>query len=306
MRKTIIFTVLFAGILSLSACKKDETTDTTPSLNGLSINEAAPYVAPGEELVFRAKTSAISVSTGTMPSTIGIYWQVNSAKKDTLSTDIKDHNPEFKYRVDTLGSYSIACYAYADGFYNSSAITSFKAIDPLTALTGVGSEEIVTIDGKMWAASNLSDDESGVSYKNSSVVDTVFGRFYTWSEATEACPDGWHLPTAAEWDALGDVAGVLMAPAKFLEDEMWDPALGQEITNETGFNAIPVGYLDTTASVDKFRRYGEMAAFWTASDATSDATRSAQFRYILYDSPEIMKGNGDKNSLALSVRCVKD
>ena len=96
-----------------------------------------------------------------------------------------------------------------------------------------------------------------------------------------------------------------MAPAKFLDLDMWVPALGQKITNSTGFNAIPVGYLDNTASLDKFRRYGEMAAFWTSSDSASDSSL-AQFRYILYDNPAIMKGNGSKTSLALSVRCVKD
>lgn len=305
MRKATIFTVILAAILSIPACKKTDSTDDTPSIQGLTMNVAVPYVSVGEELVFQANTSKLSVTKGTMPGVIGLYWQVNSAKKDTLSRNIKSENPEFKYRVDTLGTYQIACYAFSEGFYNSSAISSFKAIDPTNSLTGVGSTPSVTIGGKEWAASNMDDSDFGTSYKNASVVDTVFGRFYTWDEAQTVCPAGWHLPTAAEWDALGNKAGDLMAPAKFLSDEMWEPALGQEITNTTGFNAIPVGYLDNTASTDKFRRFGEMAAFWTASDATSDAAL-AQFRYLLYDNPEIMKGNGSKTSLALSVRCVKD
>ena len=305
MRKTIIFTVILSGILSLPACKKTEATDNTPSLQGLTINEAVPYVAVGDELVFHAATSQISVSKGSMPKVIGLYWQVNSAKKDTLSRDIKTENPEFKYRIDSLGNYQVACYAFANGFYNSSIVTSFKAIDPIDALSGTGSAPTATIGGKEWSAFNMHDADFGFSYKNSSVVDTVFGKFYTWEEAQTICPDGWHLPTDAEWDTLGTDAGELMAPAKFLDNRMWEPAIGQDITNATGFNAMPVGYLDTTASTDKFRRYGEMAAFWTASDSASGEDM-AQFRYILYDNPEIMKGNGSKTSLALSVRCVKD
>ena len=306
MRKTIIFTVLFAGIFSLSACKKTDTTDTTPSLSGLVINEAVPYVAIGEELVFKANTSGLIVSKGTMPSPIGIYWQVNSSVKDTLSTNVKIDNPEFKYRADTLGSYSVACYAFGAEVYNASAITSFKAIDPSAAIGGILANDTATINGKVWTARNYNGgDKSGFSYKNASVVDNLFGRFYTWEDAQEICPDGWHLPTAEEWDSLGEDAGELMGDARFLGDDMWVPALGQEITNSYGFNAIPVGYMDGAASMYKFRRYGEMAAFWTASDAASDASL-AQFRYILYDSPKLMKGNGDKNSLALSVRCVKD
>lgn len=305
MRKTIIFTVILAGIVSVNACNKNETTATTPSLQGLLINEAIPYVAPGTEQVFKANTSYISTSDASKSGPVGIIWQVNNAAKDTLSRNYLLENPEFKYKADTLGYYTIACYAFADGYYNSSTVTNFRAINPATALTGVASAASVNIDGKEWTASNLYNPDFGVSYKQATVTDTVFGRFYTWEEASEACPAGWHLPSADEWDALGDTSWRLMAPAKFLDDEMWEPALGQEITNEIGFNAIPVGYLDNAASVEKYRRYGQMAAFWTASDSDSDSSL-AQFRFIIYDTPVIMKGNGSKTSLALSVRCVKD
>ncbi|MBQ9410223.1 MAG: fibrobacter succinogenes major paralogous domain-containing protein [Bacteroidales bacterium] len=308
MKKTVIFIITLAGILSAFACKKDETTETTPSLSGLIISEAVPYVAKGDVVVFKANVAGLLTSDGTDPGIIGLYWQVNSAKKDTLSRNIKTENPDFEYSVDSLGTYQVSCYAFTDkdhNFYNASAVTSFQAIDPANALTGIGQDATVIIGGKEWTAMNLDSTTYGVSHKGSDVTAPLFGRFFTWEEASAACPSGWHLPTAEEWDALGkDVSG-LMAPAKFLDEDMWKAALGQSITNSTGFNAIPVGYLDNTASIDKFRLYGEMAAFWTASDSAQDATQ-AQFRFIRYDNPEIMKGSGDKTSLALSVRCVKD
>ena len=282
MRKTIISTIILAGILSLPACKKNETQQDTPSLSGLSITEAVPYVAKGDNLVFKANVSSISTSNRSTPGTTGIYWQ-----------------------VDSLGTYSVTCAIFAEGYYNSSSVTTFMAIDPATSLTGLASGESATIGGKQWMAMNLNNPASGVSYKNATVTDPIFGRLYTWEEASSACPTGWHLPSAEEWDAIGEDVSGLMAPAKFQDLDMWEPALGQSITNTSGFNALPVGYLDNTASVDKFRRHGEMAAFWTSSGAASDASM-AQFRYILYDTPSIMKGNGSKTSLALSVRCVKD
>ena len=305
MRKTIISTIILAGILSLPACKKNETQQDTPSLSGLSITEAVPYVAKGDNLVFKANVSSISTSNRSVPGTTGIYWQVNKANKDTLSRDISKGNPDFKYHVDSLGTYSVTCAIFAEGYYNSSSVTTFMAIDPATSLTGLASGESATIGGKQWMAMNLNNPASGVSYKNATVTDPIFGRLYTWEEASSACPAGWHLPSAEEWDAIGEDVSGLMAPAKFQDLDMWEPALGQSITNTSGFNALPVGYLDNTASVDKFRRHGEMAAFWTSSGAASDASM-AQFRYILYDTPSIMKGNGSKTSLALSVRCVKD
>ena len=305
MRKTIISTIILAGILSLPACKKNETQQDTPSLSGLSITEAVPYVAKGDNLVFKANVSSISTSNRSAPGTTGIYWQVNKANKDTLSRDISKGNPDFKYHVDSLGTYSVTCAIFAEGYYNSSSVTTFMAIDPATSLTGLASGESATIGGKQWMSMNLNNPASGVSYKNATVTDPIFGRLYTWEEASSACPAGWHLPSAEEWDAIGEDVSGLMAPAKFQDLDMWEPALGQSITNTSGFNALPVGYLDNTASVDKFRRHGEMAAFWTSSGAASDASM-AQFRYILYDTPSIMKGNGSKTSLALSVRCVKD
>ena len=106
MRKTaIIFTVILSGIiLSLPACKKTESTDETPSIQGLSITEAVPYVAVGDELVFNASTSALSVSKGTKPSVIGLYWQVNSAKKDTLSRDVRTEKGTFRELLNRAGS----------------------------------------------------------------------------------------------------------------------------------------------------------------------------------------------------------
>lgn len=310
MRKPIIFAVLFAGILSIAACKKDESTDSTPNLSGLYFTEEAiPYVAVGEDVTLRVNPNKIITSDGSSVGTIGLYWQVNSANRDTLTRDVAKENPDFKYHVDTLGTYQVACYAFAGDdsyhYYNASAVTSFQAIDPVKSLTGLALKASVTIGGKEWSARNLANNESGASYKKAGVVDNLFGRLYSWEEASVACPAGWHLPTAEEWDAINEDVSALMAPAQFLDVDMWEPAISQSITNESGFNAIPVGYLDNTASLDKYRRYGEMAAFWTASDATSDASL-AQFRFILYDNSAIMKGNGDKSSLALSVRCVKN
>ena len=46
---------------------------------------------------------------------------------------------------------------------------------------------------------------------------------------------------------------------------------------------------------------------WPHNNIKSFRNRQGgRFRYILYDTPSIMKGNGSKTSLALSVRCVKD
>jgi len=306
MRKTIICILALGGLVWAWSCKKDESTTTTPSLTGLIVETAVPYVAKGDKISLKANVKGITTSDGSTPGTLGIYWQVNSADRDTLSRDISTSNPEFKYSVDTLGTYTISCYVYAEsGYYNSSASTTLTCIDPATALTGLSQDQTVSIDGKQWMAKNLYNTESGADYKKASVVSPLFGRLYTWEEAVTACPSGWHLPTAEEWDDLGDDAYSLMAKAKFCGKDMWSPAIGQDLNNFYCFNAIPVGYQDKTASVDQFRRYGEYALFWTASPDPEDPSQ-AQLRFIRYDNDKVMKGSADKTSLAISVRCVKD
>jgi len=272
---------------------------------GLTINEAVPYVAEGSTLTFKADVSDIySSDNKTTFDKLGLYWQVNDAQKDTLTTDAKTTNPEFVYTADTLGTYSITCFVYAGtSFYNGTATSTFKCIDPDTAMTGMPTSDEVLIGGLTWKTKNLYDTESGTDYKGAEVVSPLFGKLYTWEEASTACPSGWHLPTISEWETLGTSAFDLMGNVKFLDEKMWKPAIGQEISDVEGFCAIPIGYQDKAAHSTTYRKYGEYAIFW-AQDETSDPDL-AQFVYISYDSDKIMKGSGSKSSLALSVRCVK-
>ena len=315
MRKAFPWLCLAAAILALPACKKEDSGDSTPSLSGLALDEVVPYVLTGDKVTIQANVRNIAVSKGSLPGGIGLSWQVNSAKRDTLTLDINKSNPAFTYQVDTLGSYDITCIAFAgSGYYSASAVASFRAIDPQTALKGLSGEADTTvgdikvrtaeINGATWMAQNYYSQNAGLDYKNASAVTSVLGRLYTWEEAKNACPAGWHLPSAAEWDALGTQAAPLMAGASFLDERMWKLTNGQVITNALGFNAIPVGMADLTSSMDKFRGYGQYAIFWTASAGT-DADL-AQYRYIRYDEEEVKKGEGHISSLALSVRCVKD
>lgn len=49
----------------------------------------------------------------------------------------------------------------------------------------------VTIGDQTWMAENL-------EYKKD---------FYTWKEANDACPEGWHLPNDEDWKKLFDEVG---------------------------------------------------------------------------------------------------
>lgn len=312
MKKLIIAGLLLLPFLTFVGCKKSESDTTTkPSISGLTLSQVAPYMAKGTQITLKADINNLTTTNGKDPGTVGLYWQVNSAKKDTLSKDISKSNPEFKYTADTLGSYSVFCYAYAvdnTDYYASSASVSFRAIEPDDALTGVELEEEITVNGITWQARNATHPTLGRSYRNSPILDDVLGRLFTWEDAQEVCPWGWHLPTVAEFEAsfaddYGFIySGDLMADASFLDEKMWTYWPQVQITNLYGFNALPLGYIDYTDLINTYDKYGDYAMWWTA-DADEEM---ATYLYIFEENEIVMKGQGDKKTLAMGVRCVRD
>jgi uncharacterized protein (TIGR02145 family) len=249
-----------------------------------------------------------------MPEKIGIYYVLNSGVRDTLTTDVKVSNPAIVINVDEPGDYAIYCYAYGgDEYYNASATITFTAVDPETALGGlpqlpsieIAGNKFYTIErgGKTWMANNLFGTETGSDYKDSEILTSVFGKYYSWEEAMTSCPNGWHLPSAAEFDVcLGDDSGSLMVDATFIDKTMWGYWPQVKITNSSLFCAIPVGYRDFTNEDDPEIGYQKFACFWT-SDEYEDR---AVFRSIFEEDAQVQEGTGDKQTLAMSVRCVKD
>ena len=307
-------------VLGAFSCKKEESNTSVPRLEGLFLKDSVvPYVASGETVTLTADVSDIYTSDNSTPSeSIGIYWTASmnskTIQRDTTTRNIKVSNPSFVFKTADLGKVTITCYAFAGSDYiNSTSTVSFSVIDPENSLTGVegtaatigGNKYYTTdIDGTTWMANNLYGTENGVSFHLSSVTDSFIGKFYTWEEAQVACPEGWALPDAEAWDALGTDACALMANAVLLEEQMWTYWPGMNITNAKKFNAIPAGYVDLTGGQDNVQGFMDYAIFWTATPSQTSEDM-AEYRYIYADKTQVQKGVGSKESLALSVRCIK-
>jgi len=135
----------------------------------------------------------------------------------------------------------------------------------------------------------------------------IFGLLYTWYSATGVhedftaeitcnmqgiCPNGWRLPTQAEWHSLQSYSAKQLKSTQY-----WlDPHGGG--TNETGFNAVPAGWYNGTTN-----RFEDLYGFagWWASDAPAE-TNTYYFSLIYYCN-DLMMGMKKKND-AMSVRCV--
>ncbi len=150
----------------------------------------------------------------------------------------------------------------------------------------------------------------------------LYGRYYSFYEAPEACPPGWHLPSDDDWKQFERFLGMP-------EDEVntaygnrgADQKLGSILKNcsgwgtdgngndanginSIGFSAIPAGEIRYESSGEIYIGYGYEATFWTSlgygSQYPDCVFREVGKHYegILYD--ETMSHH------AMPVRCVKD
>lgn len=139
----------------------------------------------------------------------------------------------------------------------------------------------------------------------------VYGRLYNWyavNDSRQLAPLGWHVPTDDEWQTLVDfLGGRWFAGGKMKEagTTHWESqSQNRDVTNESGFSALPGGSRYTTYPYNDFWRYsgiGAYAYFWSATEASS---AYAYYRFI--GSEESISRDYSHKRLGLSIRCVRD
>ncbi len=187
----------------------------------------------------------------------------------------------------------------------------------------------VDIGTQTWMAENLN-----IETPNSKCAGDLpencekYGRLYLWSEALDSagtwsdgadgcgyrmstcrltsplrgsCPEGWHLPTAIEFDTLfAAVGGIEKAGRVLKATEGWDD--DGNGTDAFGFGALPAGYYDEDIGT-AIGNLGFGTGFWTAS---MHDDYSYAFRMYLVHGADDAGLNFYRRYNWLSVRCVKD
>jgi len=167
--------------------------------------------------------------------------------------------------------------------------------------------KIVKIGDQVWMAENLKYEipvASGASpssfcYENREESCKSYGRLYTWTEAVNVCPKGWHLPDSSEWNKLFiAVGGKQLAGEKLKSaDSIW--YYGGQGTDEFGFGALPAGFSKGFNGFYDFRKYGN---FWT----TTNSDDSNAYHVTVFYNKKSADYIVDPKSYALSVRCLKN
>jgi uncharacterized protein (TIGR02145 family) len=162
------------------------------------------------------------------------------------------------------------------------------------------------------------------NYNNMNDLDTIskYGRLYNWftvADSRNIAPEGWHVPTDAEWTTLenyliangynydGTLTGNKIAKS-LASVTLWKSSTGSgdvgntdypAIRNKTGFTALPSGMREQNGSFYPERYYNTL---WSATGL--DAYR-AWDRGVYYSSSDVFRNSYNK-LVGCSVRCIKD
>ena len=186
----------------------------------------------------------------------------------------------------------------------------------------------VTIGTQTWMAQNLNyETANSYCYNDDANNCTKYGRLYTWAAAMDSvgtlstngkgcgfgttcsptypvrgiCPEGWHLPTKAEFETLiTAVGGQLTAGKVFKSTSGWRWNNSSVNGSDAfAFSALPAGHRGGGGYYD-----GEDNGvdFWSSTEDDSDYAYSMYLYYI----NDVAYLYNDYKYYGFSVRCLKD
>jgi len=212
--------------------------------------------------------------------------------------------------------------------------------EPITDRDGQTYQTVV-IGGQVWMAKNLNFEAEGSKCGNGNTLSdentatcNAYGRLYNWATAMGLpykcngtsstddsdcaittpyhqgiCPDGWHLPSNAEWIALLLAAGGLgdygqngYAGTKLKATSSWNTMNGYIAgTDDYGFAALPGGSGDTDGN--RYQGFDLHGYWWTATEGVT--SNRAYRRQMSFNDDRVGRADGIKY-MFWSVRCVKN
>ena len=189
--------------------------------------------------------------------------------------------------------------------------------------------ETVTIGNQTWLKQNL----RSLHYADGTPIDSVWvyddnesnaatwGRLYSWDAAMHGasssngnpsgvqgvCPDGWHMPSKAEFEELVDAVGGSFSGGcalKSTNNAYW--LTPNDNNNSSGFSARGSGNSSRVGS-GSYSHLKESATYWTATEGENHPNLANHLDLTYqYCTLTINYVSGVKDSNGYSVRCVKD
>lgn len=157
---------------------------------------------------------------------------------------------------------------------------------------------------------NVTDDAAWTSlttpgycwYNNDISNKNPYGALYNWYAVNtgKLAPQGWHVPTDADWTTLATFIGGRNAGGKLKEvgTTHW-LSPNTEATNETSFTALPGGY-----RYIGFSSINSAGYYLSTTQATNTVANGKS--WYLFNNSNFLSDHSNGKSYGYSVRCVKD
>ena len=187
------------------------------------------------------------------------------------------------------------------------------------------SYDVVKIGNLTWMAKNLNFETAmSACPENDSRNCKRLGRLYSWAEAKTVCPEGWQLPTKADFESLiaaavlaGESGAVPNASSAVQNNKAGVVLKARDGwfkkgngSDALGFKALPAGYgfanvvASGPASSNKFDGIGGYAYFWSATEDSENRESNAYYLFLAFNSKAASVNSFSKSDLR-SVRCVQ-
>jgi uncharacterized protein (TIGR02145 family) len=177
-----------------------------------------------------------------------------------------------------------------------------KNLDISTFRNGDEIPEIKT--KKDWEKAADNQEPAWCYYKFDETNGKKYGKLYNWYAVNDQrglAPNGYHVPTDAEWTILIDFLGGDSIAAKQMKStEGWKShTKGGNGENSSGFNALPGGLCFLNGN---FGYVGENIYLWSSTENDAETIWG---RYLYYGNTLVFRHYFNKNS-GIYVRCIKD
>lgn len=146
-------------------------------------------------------------------------------------------------------------------------------------------------------------------YGNDSATGATYGKLYNWYAVVDPrglAPSGYHVPSDVEWTTLTTcLGGDAVAGGKMKEagTTHWNSP-NTDATNESGFTALPGGFLDTSGnfcSIGCEFALGEWGRWWSSTEYSG----GARYFGLIYTWGDTRRNFNYKTN-GYSVRFLKD
>ena len=160
------------------------------------------------------------------------------------------------------------------------------------------------VSAKEWEEAGKNRQPAWCYYDNDSENGKIYGKLYNWYAVKDVrglCPNGWHVPSDAEWTTMTNYLGGVSVGGKMKSTgtTLWSTP-NYKATNESSFSVLPGGARNSDGSFHLFR---DNAFFWSATENGSSGL--AWERHLSSIHVSVLRGFNYK-SFGASVRCLRD